>query len=144
MNGNVEYTAWVAPTCSANTAEVDYTQTPVGISTAWLWSVNFRIPPGHAGLTGIALIDSGVFIIPYDPGSMAWLIGDDDDLTFPYGKEVGSNVQLATYNTDDTYNHGWQVRLVYTPISALDIDQAVIVTPSVDDWLAEVSTPDES
>jgi hypothetical protein len=75
---------------------------------------------------------------------MAWLIGDDDDLTFPYGKEVGSNVQLATYNTDTTYSHGWQVRLVYTPISALDIDQAVIVTPSVDDWLAEVSTPDES
>lgn len=139
MNGNVEYTAWAAPTCSANTAAVDYTTTDVPIGTAWLWSVNFRIPPGHAGLTGIAVVDSGIFIIPYDAGAQGWMIGDDDDLTFPYGQQVGENVVLATYNTDDTYNHGWQVRLIYTPMSALDVDQAVITTPDLTEWLAEVS-----
>ena len=65
----------------------------------------------------------------------AWLVGDDDDLTYPYDKELGANVQLATFNTDDTYNHGWQVRLIYTPMSAIDAGGEPIVVPASLDWL---------
>ena len=43
---------------------------------------------------------------------------------------------LAYYNTSTLYTHGWQVRLIYTPMSALESDQAVIVTPNVADYLA--------
>jgi hypothetical protein len=135
----VRYTAWVAPTCPANTAESAFTLTDVPVETAWVWTVNVRIPPGHAGLTGIALVDSAQFILPYGGINPAWLIGDDDDLEFPYGDQVGSNVVLATYNTDDTYDHGWQVRLVYTPMTLKGSDEAVIVTPDVDEWLAQLS-----
>lgn len=133
------YTATVTPSCPVNTTPEAYILEDTPIETAMLWEVNFRIPPGHAGLTGIAVIDSGTFVLPYDSTGMTWLTGDDDDLTFPYGDEVGSNVQLAVYNTDTTYEHGWQVRLVYTPMSAIGLDEAVIVTPDVDAWLAELS-----
>ena len=137
----VQYTAWVAPECSANTPVSAPTTTDVPIETAWLWTVNVRIPPGHAGLTGIAVVDSGQFILPYGLQEPAWLIGDDDDLFFPYAQEVGSNVALVTYNTDTTYDHGWQVRLVYTPMTLMGQEESVIVTPNLAAWLAEVAEP---
>lgn len=138
MATGVEYTAWLAPTSPENTPASDPTVTAAGIGDAWLWRAEFRIPPGHAGYTGIALVDSGAFIVPYAPVGAAWLIGDDDLLEYPYGKQTGVNLALWSYNTSSDYEHGWQVRLIYTPISAVDIDESVIVTPDVSDWLAEV------
>lgn len=127
---NEEYVYWVDPSCNKNTAESAYTTTALSIKTAWLWRMEVRIPPGHAGLTGIALIDSGSFVIPFSNPGRAWLVGDDDLLSYTYGNELKANVKLATYNTDDTYNHGWQVRLVYTPMSAYSADEASIdITP---------------
>jgi hypothetical protein len=136
-SGQTEYVYWVAPTCPANTAETAYTTTSVAISTCMLWRAEVRIPPGHAGLTGIALMDSGAFIVPYNEVGPAWLVGDDDDLAYNYDKQLGDNVVLATYNTDDTYTHGWQVRLIYTPLSAVNVDEGVIITPASADWLDE-------
>lgn len=122
-----EYVYWVNPTCNHSTAVGAYTTTRVALDVVMLWRVEFRIPPGHAGLTGIALVDSGSFVVPYSPGAPAWLIGDDDLLSYDYGRELGKNCQLATYNTDTTNNHGWQVRLVYSPMSVVEEDQATIV-----------------
>ena len=140
-SGQTEYTAWVAPSCAPNTAATAYLTTAVNLAYCWLWRAEFRIPPGHAGVTGIALQDSGTWIIPYEGSTPAWLIGDDDLLEYPYGKELGANVVLAYYNTSTLYTHGWQVRLIYTPMSALDNDQAVIVTPNVADYLAAGDEP---
>ena len=127
--GNVTYVKWVKPTCSANTAESSYTLTDTGIATVYLWHLEVRIPPGHQGLTGIALVDSGNWIIPYSQNDPAWLIGDDDLLQYDYNKELGANVQFATYNTDDTNDHAWQCRLIYTPMSVLDTSGESIVVP---------------
>ena len=124
--GDPEYVAWVAPTCAAGTAASAYTTTAAGVATVLLHRMEVRIPPGHQGVTGIALVDSGHFVIPYDPSGSAWLIGDDDELEYTYERELGSNVQLATYNTG-TYSHTWQVRLIYTPMSAAGLDVAEIV-----------------
>jgi hypothetical protein len=90
-------------------------------------------------LTGIALVDGGSFILPYSQGAASWVTDDDAQLNFPYGKQVGSLVQLATYNTG-TFNHTWQVRFTYTPMSALDEGGDVIITPDVTDWLAEITS----
>lgn len=132
---NIEYVYWLAPSCNVGTPATAYTVTPApGLATVMLWSWNVRIPPGHAGFTGIALVDSGSFIIPYSQGGPSWLIGDDDLLNFPYGKQLGANVNVATYNTG-TFTHGWQLRFVYTPMSDLTTEnQDVIVTPDVADW----------
>ena len=135
---DVRYVAWVAPESSSGTPASAPNATDVPIGTAWLWEVNVRIPPGHAGLTGIAMVDSNQFIVPYALAGQAWLIGDDDNLTFDVAQEIGSNVTLLTYNTDTVYDHGWQVRLVYTPMTLKGASDQVIVTPDVATWLAEL------
>ena len=124
-----KYVQWVAPECNAGTSV--YTTTDAGIATVILWRMEVRIPPGHQGETGIALIDSGHFVVPYDPEGEAWLIGDDDLLGYDYGRELGSNVKLATYN-NGAFNHTWQVRLVYTPMSAVGLEVPLIITEPVD------------
>lgn len=135
-SGSIEYVCWVNPSCNDNTPASGYTTTAVPISTVMLWRAEFRIPPGHAGVTGIALVDSGTFVIPYSANGSAWLVGDDDLLEYPYNKELGSSVSLATYNTSTLYTHGWQVRLVYTPMSAVETNDTPIVVPASADWLA--------
>jgi hypothetical protein len=131
-DANVEYTAWLAPSCVKNTAAASYLTTGVpALATTFLWEWNLRIPPGHAGVTGIALVDSNQFILPYANPGPAWFIGDDDDLTFPYGKQLGSNVVVAYYNTSTTYTHGWQCRFVFTPMADLTESSDVIVTPNL-------------
>lgn len=135
---NTEYTAWVEPSSPLGTPATSPTVTTVGIQTAYVWRVEVRIPPGHAGVTGIALVDSGSFLVPYANPGPAWLIGDDDLLEYPLGKETGVNLALWSYNTSTTYDHGWQVRIVYTPIAAFNADQADIVTPEPAEWLAEL------
>jgi hypothetical protein len=135
--GNTEYTAVLAPVSPLGGGPSTPDQLACNIGTAMLWRAEFRIPPGHAGYTGIALVDSGQYILPYSQSEPAWLVGDDDDLSYPYGKQVGDNLALWSYNTSSDYDHGWQVRLVYTPVAAVDVDEAVIITPDVADWLAE-------
>ena len=120
-----EYVHWVEPSCLAGTAASAYTLTPAGISTVLLHSMQVRIPPGHQGVTGLALVDSGSFVIPFSGDTPAWLIGDDDDLTYAYERELGANVQIATYDTG-AYNHAWQIRLVYTPMSAVGLDAPLL------------------
>lgn len=140
-DANTEYVCWVAPSSPVNTPATAPTETSVGISTAWVWRVEVRIPPGHAGYTGLALVDSGSFLVPYSQASPGWLIGDDDLLEYPLGKQVGDNLQLWTYNTSTDYTHAWQVRVVYTPMSTMDEGGSVIVTPEPADWLAELAGP---
>ena len=121
-----EYVQWVEPSCAAGTPATAYTTTAAGIATVLLHRLEVRIPPGHQGMTGIALVDSGSFVVPYAAGGTGWLIGDDDDLSYAYGRELGANVQFATYNTG-TYQHAWQVRMIYTPMSAAGLDHAELV-----------------
>lgn len=121
-----EYVKWVEPSCAAGTPAAAYTLTPVDLPLVMLHRLEVRIPPGHQGTTGLALLDSGAFVIPYSDATPSWLVGDDDELSYTYERELGSNVKLATYNTG-TFVHAWQVRLIYTPMSAVGLEVPVIV-----------------
>lgn len=94
---------------------------------ALLWQMEVRIPPGHQGYTGLQLASSGAAIIPSPASSYPWFTGDDEDPTYPYSWEVPAGSTLRTFNTG-TYDHTWQVRLLYTPVAARG-KGAVIVTP---------------
>lgn len=136
---NTVYVAWAAPLCPENVAATAYHTLDLSVlDQSYLWEFNVRIPPGHAGYTGIALIDSGSFVVPYAQPGPAWLIGDDDDLTFEIEQETGSTVQLGFYNTSTDYQHGWQVRITYTPMSVYQTNDNVIVTPDVADWATAI------
>jgi len=136
-SGQVEYVCNLAPLSPVNTPASAPTVTSVPLAVVQLWRVEVRIPAGHQGLTGLALVDSGAVIVPFETSEEPWLIGDNDLLTYNYDKQTGATVVLWTYNTDDTYDHGWQVRLIYTPIAAIDTGEAgVIVVPAEASWLA--------
>lgn len=136
--GSPVYVAQVVPSAPSGTPTDSPTSTPAGISLCWLWRMEVRLPAGHQGYTGLALVDSGAFVVPKaDPGP-AWIVGDNDLLEYPYNKELGANVVLLAYNTG-TFNHTWQVRLFYTPSSALDADGESLFTPDVADWLESIS-----
>lgn len=137
--GPTKYVYWSAPSCAVGVNPSAYTTTAVpGLATTYLWEWEVRIPPGHSGFTGIALIDSNQFIIPYAQPGPSWLIGDDDLLTFPYGKQLGGLVAVATYNTG-TFTHGWQLRFVYTPMSEMTGGgSSNIISPDLEAWLVEI------
>ena len=137
--GAAEYTYWVAPSAPAGTPAATPTTTPVLLPPfSWLWRVEVRIPAGHQGVTGLALVDSGAFIIPLASPGPAWLIGDNDLLEYPYDKEVGKSVVFLAYN-NGIFPHAWQCRLIYSPIAVLDDSASVIVTPDMTAWLAEIA-----
>lgn len=137
--GVVAYTYQSVPSAVAGTPETAPTPTAVGLPAfSHLWMVEVRIPAGHQGVTGLALVDSGQFILPYEVSGQAWLVGNDDLLRYPYDKEVGANVAFLAYN-NGAYDHTWQCRLVYSPVATKDEGTAVIVSPDVAEWLAEVS-----
>lgn len=136
--GTVEYTLQVVPSALSGTFSSAPTSTPVNLPTfSHLWRVEVRIPAGHQGVTGLALVDSGQYILPYEVNGQAWLIGDNDLLEYPYGKEVGANVVFLAYNNGN-FDHTWQCRLIYSPSSLVETDQAVIITPDIDAWLTKV------
>ena len=137
--GTTTYVCQVVPTAGAGTPARAPNPTVVNLPAfSWLWLVEVRIPAGHQGVTGLALTDSNQFVVPYGVGGPAWLVGNDDLLRYPYNAEVGANVTFLAYNTG-AFDHSWQCRLVYTPVALKDDAGAVIVSPDVADWLAEIS-----
>lgn len=88
--------------------------TTFSIGDWWLHEIQLRIPPGHAGLTGINVSDSGSFILPWTE-TVDWIIGDNDYVEFSVGDEVTTNLVVTTYNTD-FWPHTHYLRFKYTPM----------------------------
>jgi len=137
-NQNTEYVAAVNCVNPENTPATDPVVTLVGIGTAWVWRVEILIPSGHYGYTGIALVDSGAFIVPYANPGPAWLIGNDNLLEYNYDKQTGANLAFWSYNTSTDYSHTFYCRVVYTPIGALEEGGSTITSPDLSTWLAEI------
>jgi hypothetical protein len=140
---NTEYTAAVNCPNPINTPATAPVTTEVNIGTAWVWRVEVRIPPGHAGLTGLALVDSGAFIVPYANPGPAWLVGDDDLLEYPLDKQTGVNLAFWSYNTSTDYAHTFYCRVIYTPISAFTGGEVDISVPDLTAWLDEIGNTGE-
>ncbi|MGH7747346.1 MAG: hypothetical protein ACREQ5_21700 [Candidatus Dormibacteria bacterium] len=81
----------------------------------WLYKIELRIPAGHAGLTGIAVANAGVTIVPWS-ANLVWILGDNDYLTFDVNDEVDTSLRVMTYN-DDVISHTHHLRFVCVPIS---------------------------
>ncbi len=83
-------------------------ETDLTLEKGFLAHARVLIPPGHAGLTGLALFkESGQIIPKTDP---SWFIGDDYVYEYPVDIDVdlwsgAYKLQAKTYNTDDTFDH---------------------------------------
>lgn len=73
--------------------------TPVPIFEVVLLDVHLIVPHGHSGLTGIRFVLSQQQILPWDNGP-TWIVGDRIDTVFEVNNEVGSLLNVVTYNTD--------------------------------------------
>jgi hypothetical protein len=95
-----------------------YTQsTPVNLGDVLLLNWIVRIPDGHAGLTGVALLLSGVPLVPFDNPTVPWVVGNDSTFTFPVNTEVDHGLTVLQLQ-NDAVNHTHYLQFEYTPISA--------------------------
>ena len=76
-----------------------------------------RIPNGHAGLTGVALLSNGATIVPFDDVANPYVVGNDDVFTFTVETELDNGLAVAQLN-EDFIAHTHYLRFEYTPISA--------------------------
>lgn len=88
---------------------------PVTLENAILVDVEIIIPPGHAGLTGIQIRQSGTGIIPF--ATNKFITGNDYSRVFPINTEIGSRaISVAVFNTD-VFTHLFWVRFHLADIS---------------------------
>lgn len=128
-SGTTTFLVVVKPSCPAGTPQASPTSTDTGLPDCVLWQMEVVIPAGHQGYTGLQLYSSGAPIVPGAASSYPWFTGDDEHPTYPYSWEVQAGSVLRTFNTG-TYDHTWQVRLLYTPVAAKG-SGAAIVTPTL-------------
>lgn len=91
-------------TVARNVTAAAPSSTPWALGTVWLEQVLLRIPRGHAGLTGLAIIDAGQRILPYSD-AVDWIIADGFTEPFPIQMQVSPALTLLAFNTDTVYTH---------------------------------------
>jgi len=122
------YSPWEIAT-PAGTAIASPKVTNVTLPPAHIYTVQVRIPPGHAGFTGIAMIVAGAVVIPWTQ-TLDYIVGNDDDLYFDIGMDTGGAFVLQTYNTD-VLDHTHYVRIAYQPLPVAPQPTTVAVLPIV-------------
>lgn len=69
------------------------------LEDALLVDIEVTIPPGHNGLTGIRVLQSGAQILPWR--NSPYLIGDSYTRVFPINTEIGANsIATQAFNND--------------------------------------------
>ena len=108
-------------TVPKNTAEETPVEQKLLVHPGILHQVSVLIPPGHAGLTGVA-IDAGLHQIA--PSSQnTWFMGDDSLFSYPEWIEITqglAEIGIRGFNVDDTYNHSFVIGVGVLPESALN------------------------
>lgn len=90
--------------------------TPWPLEDALLQSIEIVIPDGHAGLTGIRILQAGAQIIPFDLYS--WINGNNERIVLPFnGEMTATGLIIETYNTG-TFAHSHYVRAVISDLPA--------------------------
>jgi hypothetical protein len=97
------------------------------LQDAILDRMQVRVPAGHTGLTGIAVLWSGAQIWPTIPGT--WTSGDNELFEWEYGKEVtAAGLQLSGYNTD-VHAHTFYARFWLSNVQP--VSPIVIASPQL-------------
>jgi len=100
-------------TIPANTPKPAPKEFTFEIKGEMLSEVQVVIPPGHAALTGIAVLYGLEQLFPLPSGS--WLSGDNERISFPERWEIPfarAPLRILGYNEDDTFDHGFIIRFI--------------------------------
>lgn len=104
------YTATI--TTLKNTAQSSLKHTVLNVTKGLVYKVEFYFPSGPAGLLGVAVFDGLFQLWPSTIGE--FFNSDDETISFDdmYLKDSAPyQLEIYTYNTDDTYDHTMQVRV---------------------------------
>lgn len=91
---------------SADTSENSPEETSFKVTAGVIHHVGIEIPPGHAGLTGIAFYIGGHQIYPSTQGQ--WFRGDNRNMVFKEWltiRGVDNKITVKAFNTDETFSH---------------------------------------
>jgi len=100
-------------TIPANTSKAAPKEIYLELEGELLTEVHIVIPPGHAGLSGIAVFYGIKQLFPLPPGE--WLYGDNERILFPERWEIPfakASLRILGYNEDDTYEHSFIIRFI--------------------------------
>jgi len=100
-------------TVPANTPETSPVRKEITVEGDVITYVSILIPPGHLGLTGVRVLYGLKQLAPYNEG--AWISGDGETIAyedFIIMPEEEYDLTIEAYNSDDTYDHTFYVRVV--------------------------------
>lgn len=104
-------------TVPPSTQQVDAVEVELPMAPGIVRAVRVIIPPGHAGLTGIALAQAHQVVIPVI-GS-AWIKGDNRDPRFELENYLDADTWSAfAYNTDAAYQHSFYLEFEVDELEA--------------------------
>lgn len=110
---------------------------PVVLEDAQLESVRIVIPPGHFGLTGLAVLWGGIQIVPFGQGTS--IVANDEIIDYAWDDEITANgLALSGFNTD-VFPHSFYLRWVITDLPATS-SPVVIASPQA----AAAPSPDDA
>lgn len=98
------------PSCIGGISPSSPVRTALSVPLAVVERIDIKIPPGHRGLTGIALAFAGQQVIPYQDGT--WLIGDGDDIQFQVESYPESGQWQAVMYNSGVFEHTWYLRFL--------------------------------
>lgn len=82
------------------------------VTKGLIYQFDLYFPPGSSGLLHVAVADGAYPLYPSEPSE--WLFGDNTLVSFPDRYFIQTPDQYLTvwhYNTDDTYDHMFQLRI---------------------------------
>ncbi len=96
-------------TVPPNTLQGSPLQAELAFSVGMWDNLEVVIPAGHSGQTGLQVVWQDKQIVPFNDG--AWLVADDDRITFPLGMySAYPNLVVYGYNVG-IYEHTFFLRL---------------------------------
>lgn len=107
-------------TVPKNTHGGAYISDTLAIQSGVIHRIHISIPAGHAGLTGIRLLQ-GLHQIAPVTGS-AWFLGDDTELDYVEFIEITETpfeLGIEAFNEDDTYDHSFVIGVGVLPREVL-------------------------
>lgn len=88
----------------------------VTLDDLWLQNIRIVIPDGHAGLTGLQILQSGVVVFPF--GDDPFIRGNNEVIDFEWDNEVtAAGLSVSGFNTD-VWAHEWLIRWTITDMPA--------------------------
>lgn len=130
-------------TVPAKTAPPALFSQALALQDGILDTMTLKIPSGHAGLTGVAVFSGGVQLWPSQQGT--FVIGDNETVTWDYGREIGGAGLLVAGFNNDIFPHSFYFRFAIsdkqaaTPVTIESAQDSRPVQPQVAGTIAQLA-----